>query len=169
MSLCADVNNYCDSDNRIHSIFDNLVCSKIVPDSNCLSPILRLALHRKRSQSRVEAQGCRRLGAKGPWPPHLSWQSVYPISTIGADYSHYITTYPIPQILRTSYGPESCRSPKSSASATLYASSCWKFIADDDRNTTKARNPGKCKVIRYPQIFQALIKASNQNGFKSFQ
>ena len=119
-----------------------------------------------------EARAELRHRAVGDWGPrgHSSTYldiSVDPLSTTGADYAHHITTYP--QILGTSYGPESCRSPKSSASATLYASSCWKFIADDDRNTTKARNPGKCKVIRYPQIFQALIKPSNQNGFKSFQ
>ena len=54
--------------------------------------------------------------------------SVPPNSIRWTKYAHRITTQApstlSPQILRTSYGPESCRSPKSSASATLYASSC---------------------------------------------
>ena len=91
---------------------------------------------------------------------------IHPISTMGQIMPTILLLNP--QILRASYGPESCRSPKSSASATLYASSCWKFIADDDRNTTKARNPGKCKVIGIPKFSKPLSNHQIKMGLNPF-
>ena len=117
-----------------------------------------------------EARAEWRHRAVGDWGPrghgpHISWHISWRYHRGRLCPPHY---YLPPQILRTSYGPESCRSTKSSASATLYASSCWKFIADDDRNTTKARNPRKCKVIGIPKFSKPLSNHQIKMGLNPF-